>query len=28
MSYNLLNQRYTLGQDTSVNYLVRTTRHV
>jgi len=28
MSYNLLNQRYTLGQDSSVNYLMRTTRNV
>lgn len=28
MSYNPLNQRYTLGSDSSVNYLMRTTRHV
>lgn len=28
MSYNPLNQRYTLGNDSSVNYLMRTTRHV
>jgi len=28
MSYNPFNQQYTLGPDTSVNYLVRTTRHV
>ncbi|UCV06702.1 bifunctional 2-polyprenyl-6-hydroxyphenol methylase/3-demethylubiquinol 3-O-methyltransferase UbiG [Dechloromonas denitrificans] len=28
MSYNLLSQRYTLGQDSSVNYLMRTTRNV
>ena len=26
MSYNLLNQQYTLGQDSSVNYLLRTVR--
>ncbi|WP_265943770.1 bifunctional 2-polyprenyl-6-hydroxyphenol methylase/3-demethylubiquinol 3-O-methyltransferase UbiG [Dechloromonas sp. A34] len=28
MSYNPLNQRYTLGSDSSVNYLMRATRHV
>ena len=28
MSYNPLNQQYTLGQDTKVNYLMRTIRHV
>lgn len=28
MSYNLLNQQYTLGKDTSVNYLMRAIRHV
>ena len=28
MSYNPLNQRYGLGHDTSVNYLMRATRHV
>lgn len=28
MSYNPLNQQYTLGQDSSVNYLMRATRHV
>jgi 2-polyprenyl-6-hydroxyphenyl methylase / 3-demethylubiquinone-9 3-methyltransferase len=28
MSYNPLTKRYALGSDTSVNYLVRTTRHV
>ncbi|PKO88251.1 MAG: bifunctional 3-demethylubiquinol 3-O-methyltransferase/2-polyprenyl-6-hydroxyphenol methylase [Betaproteobacteria bacterium HGW-Betaproteobacteria-10] len=28
MSYNLLNQQYTLGEDTKVNYLMRTVRHV
>ena len=27
MSYNLLNQQYTLGQDSSVNYLLRTVRN-
>jgi 2-polyprenyl-6-hydroxyphenyl methylase/3-demethylubiquinone-9 3-methyltransferase len=26
MSYNPLTQKYTLGSDTSVNYLMRTTR--
>jgi len=26
MSYNLLNKQYSLGNDTSVNYLMRTTR--
>lgn len=28
MSYNPLSQHYSLGQDTSVNYLMRTTLHV
>ena len=28
MSYNPLNQQYTLGPDTTVNYLMRTIRHV
>ncbi len=28
MSYNPLSKQYSLGQDTSVNYLLRTTRHV
>ena len=28
MSYNPFSQRYTLGQDTSVNYLMRAIRHV
>jgi len=28
MSYNPLNQSYTLGKDTGVNYLMRATRHV
>ncbi|UCV10606.1 bifunctional 2-polyprenyl-6-hydroxyphenol methylase/3-demethylubiquinol 3-O-methyltransferase UbiG [Dechloromonas denitrificans] len=28
MSYNPLLKEYSLGQDTSVNYLLRTTRHV
>jgi 2-polyprenyl-6-hydroxyphenyl methylase/3-demethylubiquinone-9 3-methyltransferase len=28
MSYNPLNKQYSLGQDTSVNYLMRTTLHV
>jgi 2-polyprenyl-6-hydroxyphenyl methylase / 3-demethylubiquinone-9 3-methyltransferase len=28
MSYNPLNKQYTLGQDTKVNYLMRTIRHV
>jgi len=28
MSYNPLNQSYTLGKDTAVNYLMRATRHV
>lgn len=28
MSYNLLTQKYSLGKDTSVNYLMRTIRHV
>jgi len=28
MSYNPLNQSYTLGKDTAVNYLMRVTRHV
>lgn len=27
MSYNPLNKQYSLGCDTSVNYLIRTTRH-
>ncbi|WP_153133443.1 bifunctional 2-polyprenyl-6-hydroxyphenol methylase/3-demethylubiquinol 3-O-methyltransferase UbiG [Dechloromonas hortensis] len=27
MSYNPLSKQYSLGQDTSVNYLLRTTRH-
>ena len=28
MSYNPLSQQYTLGKDTSVNYMMRATRHV
>jgi 2-polyprenyl-6-hydroxyphenyl methylase/3-demethylubiquinone-9 3-methyltransferase len=28
MSYNPLSQKYSLGQDTKVNYLMRTIRHV
>ena len=28
MSYNPLTQKYTLGNDTKINYLMRTTRHV
>lgn len=28
MSYNLLNQTYSLGEDTSVNYLLRTQRSI
>ncbi len=28
MSYNPLTQKYSLGKDTSVNYLIRTIRHV
>jgi 2-polyprenyl-6-hydroxyphenyl methylase/3-demethylubiquinone-9 3-methyltransferase len=28
MSYNPLTQKYTLGTDTKINYLMRTTRHV
>ena len=27
MSYNPLTQKYSLNQDTSVNYLMRATRH-